>query len=94
MMLDLHILLFGCVQGVAVHLEQEREAQAVTGKTADEWMLERFPAFKRLIASGRYPTFARLAAAGDYDLHLDSLFELNLKLMLEGIADLIRRQVR
>ena len=93
-MLDLHILLFGSVQSVAVHLEQEREAQAVTGKTADEWMVERFPAFKQLVSSGRYPTFARLVAAGDYDLRLDSLFELNLKLMLEGIADLIRRQVR
>lgn len=93
-MLDLHILLFGSVQSVAVHLEQEREAQAETGKTADEWMLERFPVFKQLVASGRYPTFARLVAAGDYDLRLDALFELNLKLILEGIADLIRRQTR
>jgi hypothetical protein len=35
----------------------------------------------------------RVWSAREYDLRLDSLFELSLKLMLERIADLIRRLI-
>ncbi|GAA1306889.1 GntR family transcriptional regulator [Planotetraspora silvatica] len=96
--LDLQVLLYSHVQGLAVHLERETHAQAVTGLSEDQWMELHGPAMGSIAATGRYPAFARLIDAfaedGGYDLDFDKLFELGLRTLLDGFARLIERQQR
>jgi DNA-binding transcriptional regulator YhcF (GntR family) len=87
--MDLEIVLYGHVQGVAVHLEREAQAAAATGLTEDGWMRVHGPALGAIAATGRYPGFAALMTAlgGDgYDLDLDQIFELGLGILLDGLA--------
>jgi DNA-binding transcriptional regulator YhcF (GntR family) len=87
--MDLEIVLFGHVQGVAMHLEREAQAAAATGVTEEGWMRVHGPAMGAIAASGRYPGFSALMSAfgGDgYDLDLDSIFELGMRLLLDGLA--------
>lgn len=89
--LDLQVVIYSYVQGLAVNLEREVRAQDATGLSGDEWMELQGPALSSIAATGRYPAFARLLAAlGDdgYDLDLDRLFELGLRIMLDGLAGL------
>ncbi|MEU5426041.1 GntR family transcriptional regulator [Streptomyces olivoreticuli] len=91
-MLNLNVLLYSHVQGLAVQLEREAQAQSVTGLSEDQWMDTQTPALAALAASGDYPTFARVITAlteTGYDLHLDELFEIGLTSMLDGMAVLI-----
>src|SRR6266536_47134 len=83
------VAMSGFVVGTAVNLESELEAQHETGVSSDEWMQAQEPAFHEIIASGRFPMLAEVAALPDFDVDLDSLFELGLKLMLDGLARLI-----
>jgi hypothetical protein len=87
--MDLQIVLYGHVQGVAMHLEREVQAAAATGLTEDGWMRVHGPAMGALAATGRYPGFSALMAAfaGDgYDLDLDKIFELGMRTLLDGLA--------
>ncbi|MFD0276817.1 TetR/AcrR family transcriptional regulator C-terminal domain-containing protein [Kitasatospora sp. NPDC127111] len=86
--LDTHVLLYSYIEGIAVNLERETQAQAATGLTEDEWMDTRSSALGALAASGRYPAFARLTAelTDGYDLDLDALFEYGLANLLDGLA--------
>ncbi|MFI9052832.1 TetR/AcrR family transcriptional regulator C-terminal domain-containing protein [Streptomyces sp. NPDC053427] len=88
---DIHVLLYSHVQGLAVHLEWEAHAEATTGQSEDQWMAGRAPALRALVESGRFPTFAKVVGAFDdgYDLHLDALFELGLKALLDGLSPII-----
>ncbi|MFF0965929.1 TetR/AcrR family transcriptional regulator C-terminal domain-containing protein [Streptomyces sp. NPDC003703] len=89
---DLHVLVYGHVQGLAVHLEWEAHAQAATGQTEDQWMDSRAPALRGLTASGRFPVFTgAVAALGEhgYDLDLDKIFELGLRALLDGVAPMV-----
>ncbi|MEU5846909.1 TetR/AcrR family transcriptional regulator [Saccharopolyspora shandongensis] len=93
-MCDLHVLLFSHVQGIAVHLEREQQALGASGVSEDEWMDNQAPTLEAIIGTGRYPTFAgvltTLSAEG-YDLILDDLFDLGLRLLLDGLATRIHR---
>lgn len=87
--MNVNILLYSHVQGMAVNLEQEAQAQAATGLTADEWVDATSPDREALIKSGRFPAFARLLESFDpdgYDFDLDILFELGLQSLLDGLA--------
>jgi DNA-binding transcriptional regulator YhcF (GntR family) len=89
--LDLQILLYSYIQGLAVHLEREAQAQATTGLSEDEWVEQRGPELDAMAASGRYPGFAALLTAfadTGYDLDLDKIFELGLRTLLDGLAPL------
>ncbi|MET8143423.1 GntR family transcriptional regulator [Sphaerisporangium sp. NPDC005288] len=93
-MLDLQVLLYGYVQGLAVHLEREAHALAATGLSEDEWMDLHGPAMGSIAAGGGHPAFARLMAAfaeGGYDLDLDAIFELGLRVLLDGLAVFLGR---
>jgi len=92
-MLNLHVLLYSYVQGIAVNLEREAQAEAASGLSEDEWMDTQAPAMDAITASGDYPTFARVTAAtaDGYDLRLDELFEFGLTPLLDGFAVLIDR---
>ncbi|MER7281071.1 TetR/AcrR family transcriptional regulator C-terminal domain-containing protein [Dactylosporangium sp. NPDC000244] len=88
--LDLQVMLLTHIQGLAVQLEAETQAQAATGLSEDDWMDEHGPALAAIAATGRYPGFAALmgdfAADGGYELDLDRIFELGLRTLLDGLA--------
>ncbi|MEU4302895.1 TetR/AcrR family transcriptional regulator C-terminal domain-containing protein [Kitasatospora aureofaciens] len=90
-MLDLHVLLYSYVQGIAVHLERETQAEAATGLSEDKWMDHQTPALQAITAATQYPVFARVTGSlkNGYDLDLDTLFEFGLKPLLDGIAAII-----
>jgi AcrR family transcriptional regulator len=93
--LDLQVLLYSYVQGLAVNIEREAHALATTGLSEDEWMDQQGPAMGAIVATGRYPAFARLMtsfATDGYDLDLDRIFELGLRLLLDGLAPLSERE--
>ncbi|MBO4271283.1 TetR/AcrR family transcriptional regulator C-terminal domain-containing protein [Microbispora triticiradicis] len=92
--LDLQVTLYSYVQGLAVNLEREAQAQATTGLSDDQWMKLHAPALGSIAADGRHPHFAGLMAAfgnGGYDLDLDRLFELGLRTLLDGLVLLAER---
>jgi DNA-binding transcriptional regulator YhcF (GntR family) len=89
--LDIQVLLYSYVQGLAINIEREAHAQATTGLSDEDWMRQQGPAMGAIAATGEYPAFARLmdAFAGPgYDLDLDRIFDLGLRLMLDGLAPL------
>ncbi|MFJ4837898.1 TetR/AcrR family transcriptional regulator C-terminal domain-containing protein [Streptomyces sp. NPDC088746] len=88
---DIHVLLFSHVQGLAVHLEREAQAEAATGQSEDQWMDSRAHTLQGLADSGRFPTFTKVVRSFDdgYDLRLDTLFELGLKALLDGLTPVI-----
>ncbi|MER7752198.1 TetR/AcrR family transcriptional regulator C-terminal domain-containing protein [Kitasatospora sp. NPDC097643] len=90
-MLDLHVLLYSYVQGIAVHLERETQAEARTGLTEQEWMDRRAPALAALVGTTRHPVFARVTAGlrDGYDMDLDALFAFGLRPLLDGVAVMI-----
>ncbi|WP_329494007.1 TetR/AcrR family transcriptional regulator C-terminal domain-containing protein [Kitasatospora herbaricolor] len=90
-MLDVHVLLYGFVEGIAANLEREAQAEAATGLSEDEWMDRQAPAFRAITASPRFPVFSRLVRSveGGYDLDLDTLFEFGLRSLLDGLTGLV-----
>ncbi|MCX5214110.1 TetR/AcrR family transcriptional regulator C-terminal domain-containing protein [Kitasatospora sp. NBC_00240] len=90
-MLDVHVLVYGYVEGIAANLEREAQAEAASGLSEDEWMDRQAPAFRAITTSPRYPVFSRLVQSieGGYDLDLDTLFEFGLRSLLDGLTDLV-----
>ena len=87
---DVHMLLTIFVRGVAIGLAPEAEAELDTGMTGDEWA-DRSPAVGGLLA--RFPALSRLASRGNYVLNLDTIFELGLRQLLDGLEQLVTRHV-
>jgi hypothetical protein len=77
------------VHGIAANLDSEVEAEQDTGVTSDEWLAAQEQAFNAIVASGRFPLMSEAAARPEFDLALDTIFELGLKLMLDGLTALI-----
>ncbi|MGW6981346.1 GntR family transcriptional regulator [Streptomyces sp. NPDC054932] len=88
---DIHVLLYSHVQGLAVHMEMEANAEAATGQSEDQWMDSRAPVLQELVDSGRFPTFARIVGSFEdgYDLRLDALFESGLRALLDGLTPVV-----
>jgi DNA-binding transcriptional regulator YhcF (GntR family) len=92
--LDLQVMLYSHIQGLAVQLERETEAQATTGLTEDEWIEAHGQALNAIVGSGAYPHFSAMMSAfttTGYDLDLDKIFSLGLRTMLDGLALLLDR---
>jgi AcrR family transcriptional regulator len=87
-MLDLHILLYSHMQGLAAHLEAETRARAASGLTDEEWIEKQTPAMDAVAFSGQFPAFGRVHGAlkTGYDFDLDHLYELGQRYILDGIA--------
>lgn len=89
--LDLHILLYNHGQGLAANLEREARAQAETGLTAETFERAQATELGAIVADHRYPHFGEMLAglADGYDFDLDALFELGLRVLLDGFAGMI-----
>ncbi|CAN5736568.1 GntR family transcriptional regulator [soil metagenome] len=92
--MQLHIILHGFIQGIAVNLESEAEAASETGMTDDEHMSTQLAAFGALAASGKYPSFAVLLGElrESFDLDFQQLFEIGLASLLDGFDAYIARR--
>ncbi|MER0242402.1 GntR family transcriptional regulator [Streptomyces sp. HSW2009] len=91
-MIDLNVLLYSQVQGIAAELEREAQAASATGLSDAQWLAHQEPALAALTDSGDYPTFNRVMESlgtSGYDLDLSRLFELGLGSVLDGVAVLI-----
>ena len=88
-MVHVAVTLAGYVQGIAVNLDVEVAAEQDTGVTSDEWMTAQGVALDAIIASGRFPMLARMADRPDLDVSLDAIFEVGLKLLLDGLAGVV-----
>jgi AcrR family transcriptional regulator len=82
----LAVVLAGLIQGIAAHLESEVEAQHDTGITSDEWMETQEARWNSIEASGRFPLLFDVAGQPDFDFDLDLMFELALRLVLDGLT--------
>ncbi|MBW0106584.1 TetR/AcrR family transcriptional regulator C-terminal domain-containing protein [Pseudonocardia sp. KRD291] len=85
---DTQLILFNFTRGVAISLESEQQAEADTGRTADEWVDEHLPDTRAALGTRDLPalrhTLDRLVDG--YDLDLDHLFTTGLAHLLDGIA--------
>jgi DNA-binding transcriptional regulator YhcF (GntR family) len=83
--LTAHLTLFNYVRGTAMNIELEKEAEAATGLSSEEWLNRQEPDFRALIAEGHFSALARMVAR-PYEFDLDQLFEFGLQRLLDGIA--------
>lgn len=89
--LELHLVLHGFVQGLAVNLELEEHARSESGVSDEEHVDRQAQAFASLAASGRFPAFTRMSKGlGAFDLDLDRLFERGLTMLLDGLGHRLR----
>jgi len=79
------------VQGIAVSLESETQAQRDTGIDNEQWMQAQGDRLETVFASGRFPMIASLAHQPDVDFTLDATFEFGLALILDGLTAFIER---
>ncbi|MFG1619385.1 GntR family transcriptional regulator [Nonomuraea wenchangensis] len=85
--MNVHILLYSFVQGLAANFEQERRARAATGLSDEEWMSAQEERMRAVSESPGYGAFAAfLGELGEFDLDLDRLFEFGLRPLLDGLA--------
>jgi DNA-binding transcriptional regulator YhcF (GntR family) len=82
---DIHMTLFTYVRGVAINLEAESAATAITGLDADQWMDTQLPTLRAIADEGDHPHFTELVNT-PYDFSLDRIFDQGLRYLLNGLA--------
>jgi AcrR family transcriptional regulator len=87
-MFTTYLTLINYVRGIAVNLESEAEAEAVTGLNSEEWLDTQEPRLHSILSPGQFPMFERLISE-EYDFSLDRIFEFGLQRLLDGLATLI-----
>jgi len=87
--LHMAVVLAGFLLGIGSSLQMEAEAERETGITSDEWMQAQDEAFARVNADNRFPMLEAVGNVPDFDLNLDGLFELGLKLILDGFESMV-----
>lgn len=80
------------VQGAALLLVNEVEAERRTGVTAGQWRVSRAPALLEILESGRFPILSRLHAERGDVIDIDEWFEFGLGRLLDGLAVLVEGQ--
>jgi AcrR family transcriptional regulator len=89
---DLHtmtraaVTVTGYVQGMAMFLVNDLQAERRTGVGKDEWWEANRDQFHELVARGPYPILAMIAESGQDDAGLEEEFEFGLQRMLDGLA--------
>jgi AcrR family transcriptional regulator len=83
-----YLVIFNYVRGIAVNLEPERQAEADTGLTADQWMETRSAELETILARRDLPVFAsqldKLTKTG-YDFDLDNILRTGMGYLLDGL---------
>jgi AcrR family transcriptional regulator len=87
-MFTTYLTLINYVRGIAVNLEAEAEAEAVSGLNSEEWLDTQEPQLRSILAPGQFPMFEQLISQ-EYDFSLDRIFEFGLQRLLDGLATLI-----
>jgi AcrR family transcriptional regulator len=87
-MFTTYLSLINYVRGIAVNLESEAEAEAVTGLNSEEWLETQESQLDSILPPGQFPMFERLISE-EYDFSLDRIFEFGLQRLLDGLATLI-----
>jgi AcrR family transcriptional regulator len=87
-MFTTYLTLINYVRGIAVNLESEAEAEAVSGLNSEEWLDTQEPQLRSILAPGQFPMFEQLISQ-EYDFSLDRIFEFGLQRLLDGLAPLI-----
>lgn len=82
-----YITLVSYVRGMAVNLELEAEAEAMTGVDNEEWLNAQESSVRAIVQEGPFPVFTRYVSK-DYDFNLDNLFEFGLGRLLDGLSTL------
>lgn len=87
----IHMTLYSYVRGIAMNLESERQAEAETGLTEQQWMDTQASTLAALATSQKVPAFARmLNELGDgFDLELEQVFEFGLQPLLDGLVKIV-----
>jgi AcrR family transcriptional regulator len=89
--LYLIVAVTGHVLATAVNLESEFEALQNTGVTPDEWMRAYEPKMAEAAVLERFPRLLAVGLEPDFDMDLDTVFEIGLELVLDGLAARIER---
>lgn len=79
------VMLFGYVQGTAVKLIPEHEAEQETGVSSEEWVEATYSEPEAFNPMDGFPILSQLTRSG-VDFSLDSLFEFGLQRLLDGLA--------
>jgi AcrR family transcriptional regulator len=86
--LQVHLVLHGFVQGLAVNVEAELEAASETGTSEDDHMQVQEPRFASIATARGYTAFSEMMRniPKDFAIDLDVLFELGLAALLDGFT--------
>jgi len=80
------VTVTGYVQGMAMFLVNDLDAERRTGLAQRQWWELNRERWRALATSGPYPILARIAAEHQEDVGLDEEFEFGLQRMLDGLA--------
>ncbi|MEU2787361.1 TetR/AcrR family transcriptional regulator C-terminal domain-containing protein [Streptomyces sp. NPDC007100] len=84
--LRLALTLINHVRGTAVALEQDTEAEQLTGMDQQQWMTAQEPEYERIIGSGAFPMYEGANGMDDAGmLDLEAVFEFGLARLMDGI---------
>lgn len=74
------------VQGSALLLVNEIEAERRIGRTTEQWRNDKIPAIREILDSGQFPMLARLVEKRVDVADIDAWFEFSLNRLLDGLA--------
>lgn len=83
------IMVSAQVQGAALLLVNEVEAERRTGVTTRQWRASKTPMLLEILESGQFPMLSRLYAEQGDAIDIDKWFEFSLRRLLDGLAVLI-----
>ncbi|WP_329093642.1 TetR/AcrR family transcriptional regulator [Streptosporangium sp. NBC_01469] len=83
------IMVSAQVQGSALLLVNEVEAERRTGVTTRQWRALKAPMLQEILESGRFPMLSRLHEERGDAIDLDEWFEFGLRRLLDGLTVLI-----
>jgi Predicted transcriptional regulators len=84
---QIYLMVSDYVQGAALYVRTEVEAERASGLSAEQWWSAEEPVLVELLRSGRFPRLARLyAQAPGASWAVGKDFEFGLRRVLDGIA--------
>jgi DNA-binding GntR family transcriptional regulator len=87
--LHVAVVMAGFLLGMGTSAQMEADAERETGLRGDEWTEEQDEAFARVNVNGRFTMLEAVGDVPEFEMRLDDLFELGLKLILDGFAAMV-----